>query len=83
MKIGARSWIADGRLDIEDVEEALDLTFPRALTRRSGASTWLWPATSRSRATSVVESVRLTVLQMDRNRIGRLRIELPAGRGII
>ncbi|NND04539.1 MAG: hypothetical protein HKN91_17325, partial [Acidimicrobiia bacterium] len=32
---------------------------------------------------AVVESVRLTVLQMDRNRIGSVRIELLAGRGII
>jgi len=84
VKIGARSWIADGRVDIEDVEEALDLPLPQGPYSTIGGLYLAVAGHIPSEGDqAVVESVRLTVLQMDRNRIGRLRIELPAGRGII
>ncbi|NND04120.1 MAG: HlyC/CorC family transporter [Acidimicrobiia bacterium] len=84
VKIGARSWMADGRLDIEDVEEALGISLPDGPYSTIGG---LYLAVAGhipdEGDQAVVESVRLTVLQMDRNRIGSVRIELLAGRGII
>ncbi len=84
VKIGARSWISDGRLDIEDVEEGLGIELPDGPYSTIGG---LYLAVAGhipdEGDEAVVGSVRLTVLQMERNRIGSLRIELVAGRGII
>ena len=84
VKIGARSWISDGRLDIEDVEQALELEFPEGPYSTIGGLYLAVAGRIPTEGDQVdVTGVRFTVLQMDRNRIGRLRIELLAGRGII
>lgn len=84
VKIGPRSWVADGRLDIEDVEEACATTFPDGPYSTIGGLYLALAGRIPNDGESVdVEALRLTVLQMDRNRIDRLRIERLAGRGII
>lgn len=84
VKIGARSWVADGRLDIEDIEQALGRELPPGpYSTIGGLYLALAGHIPDEGDHADVENVRLTVLQMDRNRIDRLRIELTAGRGII
>jgi putative hemolysin len=84
VKIGPRSWMADGRLDMEDVEAAVDVAFQEGPYSTIGgfylAAAGLIPDEG---DTIEVDGVQFTVLQMDRNRIDKLRIEVPPGRGII
>lgn len=84
VKIGARSWMADGRLDIEDVESAIGATFPEGpYSTIGGLYLAIAGRIPDDGEAAVVGNVTLTVLQMDRNRIDKLRVEVPIGRGII
>ena len=84
VKIGARTWVADGRLDIEAGEAALGIEFPAGPYSTIGGLFLALAGHIPSEGDSAdIEKVRLTVLQMDRNRIDRLRIEVLAGRGTI
>jgi len=84
VKIGPRSWMADGRLDIEDVEEAIEVTFPDGPYSTIGGLYLAVAGRIPDEGEHVnIDGARLTVLQMDRNRIGKLRIEAPTSRSII
>jgi len=84
VSLAPRTWMADGRLDIEDVEEVIGLEFPDGPYSTIGGLYLAVAGHIPDEGQFVdVDRVRLTVLQMDRNRIGRLRIELLGGRGII
>ncbi len=84
VKIGPHSWMADGRLDIEDVEAAIEVTFPDGPYSTIGGLYLAVAGRIPDEGEQVnIDGARLTVLQMDRNRIGKLRIEAPTSRGII
>ena len=84
VNLAPRTWMADGRLDIEDVEEVIGLEFPKGPYSTIGGLYLAVAGHIPDEGQYVdIDRVRMTVLQMDRNRIGRLRIELPGGRGII
>ncbi|MGI9609319.1 MAG: hemolysin family protein, partial [Acidimicrobiia bacterium] len=84
VSLAPRTWMADGRVDIEDVEEVIGLEFPEGPYSTIGGLYLAVAGHIPDEGQHVdVDRVRLIVLQMDRNRIDRLRIELLAGRGII
>ena len=84
VNLAPRTWMADGRLDIEDVEEVIGLEFPSGPYSTIGGLYLAIAGHIPDEGQHVdIDRVRMTVLQMDRNRIGRLRIELLGGRGII
>lgn len=84
VKIGARSWVADGRLDIEEVESSLQLELPDGPYSTIGGLYLAVAGHIPDEGDQVeVGITKLTVLQMDRKRIGRLRIELTPGGSII
>lgn len=71
-----RTWIADGRLSLEDLNEAIGLDLPEGPYSTAAG---LFMATSGKvpeEGDAVdVDRVRFVVLQMDRNRIDRMRVE--------
>jgi len=82
--LAPRTWMADGRLDIEDLEKAIGIAFPEGPYSTIGGLYLAAAGRIPDEGEHIdVDGVQLTVLQMDRNRIGRLRIELPAWRGTI
>lgn len=84
VKIGSLSWMADGRLDIEAVESAVEVDFqPGPYSTIGGLYLAVAGRIPDEGDNIEVDGVRLTVLQMDRNRIDKIRIEVPPGRGII
>ncbi len=84
VKIGPQSWMADGRLDIEDVQAAIEVVFEAGPYSTIGGLYLALAGRIPDEGDHIkVNRVQLTVLQMDRNRIDKLRIEvLPRG-GII
>ena len=84
VKIGSHSWMADGRLDIETVESAVEVDFQPGPYSTIGGLYLAVAGRIPDEGDSIeVDGVLLTVLQMDRNRIDKMRIEVPPGRGII
>jgi len=84
VKIGPRSWMADGRLDIEDAEAAVEVVFQEGPYSTIGGFYLAVAGRIPEEGDMIeVDGVNLTVLQMDRNRIDKLRIEVVPGRGII
>lgn len=77
VEISPGQWLADGRLPLEDLEEALVCEFPQGPYSTAGglflAIAGRIPAEGDHVTT---DGFRLTVLEMDRNRIDRLRVEL-------
>ena len=84
VKIGPAVWLADGRLDLEDIEEMTAIELPAGPYSTVGGFYLAVAGRIPDEGDAIdVGGVRLTVLQMERNRIGRLRIELLSGRSII
>ena len=84
VKIGPTVWMADGRLDLEDIEEMTAIELPTGPYSTVGGFYLAVAGRIPDEGDAIdVGGVRLTVLQMERNRIGRLRIELLSGRSII
>ena len=75
-RIGPRQWIADGRVPVEDLEEAVKVELPEGpYTTVAGM---LMAVTGQIPAEGDlvrIDPLRFTVLQMDRNRIDRLQIQ--------
>jgi magnesium and cobalt exporter, CNNM family len=79
VKIGARQWLADGRLPIEDLEDAIERALPDGPYTTAGGLIMALAGRIPSEGDSVVaDGHRFTVLAMERNRIDRIRIE-PSG----
>ena len=78
-RIGPRQWIADGRVPVEDLEEAVKVELPEGpYTTVAGM---LMAVTGQIPAEGDlvrIDPLRFTVLQMDRNRIDRLQIQSTA-----
>ena len=84
VKIGPNSWMADGRLDIEDVEAAVEVEFLEGPYSTIGGFYLAAAGRIPDEGDQIdAAGVQLTVLQMDRNRIDKLRIEVVPTRGII
>ena len=76
VEIDNRTWLADGRLPLEDLRDAIAIDLP---VGPYSTAAGLFMATSGrvpEEGDAVdLDRVRLVVLQMDRNRIDRLRVE--------
>ena len=76
VEIDERTWLADGRLPLEDLSEAISLDLPAGPYSTAAG---LFMATSGrvpEEGDAVdVDRIRLVVLNMDRNRIDRVRVE--------
>lgn len=84
VKVGEQSWVADGRIDLEEVEQALTFKLPPGPYSTVGGLYLAAAGRIPSEGDQIdVDAVKLTVLQMNRNRIGRLRIEVLTTRGIV
>jgi len=75
VRIGNNVWMADGRVDIEDIEDALTVEFPEGPYFLAAAG-----RIPEEGDHVELDRVRLSVLQMDRNRIGKIRVELTSRR---
>jgi len=74
--IDERTWLADGRLSLEDLSEAIGLALPEG-PYSTAAGLFMASSGKVPEEGEVVDldRVRLVVLQMDRNRIDRMRVE--------
>ena len=76
VQVGPGRWMADGRLPIDDLDDALDHTFPEGPYSTIGglflATAGRIPADGHQ---LTIDNYRLVVMRMDRNRIDRIRIE--------
>jgi CBS domain containing-hemolysin-like protein len=74
--IDERTWLADGRLSLEDLSEAIGLSLPEG-PYSTAAGLFMASSGKVPEEGEVVDldRVRLVVLQMDRNRIDRMRVE--------
>jgi putative hemolysin len=75
-KVGEGVWVVEGRVPVEDLSEEMDIDLPEGPYASVGGL-YLWAA---GRIPEVgdrveVESIEMTVLRMDRQRIDRLRVE--------
>lgn len=79
-KLGDRIWIVDGRVSPEDVSEEIGVDLPDGPYSSMGGL-YLAHAGQIPRAGDhlMVEGVNLSVVRMDKLRIDRMRVELPAG----
>ncbi len=76
VQVGPERWMADGRLAIDDLDDALDHTFPEGPYSTIGglflAIAGRIPADGHQ---LTIDDYRLVVMRMDRNRIDRIRVE--------
>ncbi|MEN8114265.1 MAG: hemolysin family protein [Actinomycetota bacterium] len=77
VRIGPRQWIADGRLPIEDLAEEIDRDLPDG-PYSTVAGFFLAVAGHIPEEGDIVhlDGIRLTVVEMDRNRVDRLDVSL-------
>ena len=77
VKMGDTEWLADGRLTIEDLEAAIGIVLPDGPYGTAGGLIMSIAGRIPEEGDTVhVDGVRLTVLQMDRHRVDRLKVEL-------
>ena len=76
VQVGPGRWMADGRLPIDDLDDALDHTFPNGPYSTIGglflATAGRIPADGHQ---LTIDNYRLIVMRMERNRIDRIRID--------
>jgi CBS domain containing-hemolysin-like protein len=76
VQVGPGRWMADGRLPIDDLDDALDHRFPAGPYSTIGglflATAGRIPADGHQ---LTIDNYRLVVMRMDRNRIDRIRID--------
>jgi CBS domain containing-hemolysin-like protein len=78
VRIGPNQWLADGRLPVEDLSDVAGVELPTGpFSTVAGLVLSLAGRIPDEGDAIDVEGLRLVVLSMDRNRIDRLRIELP------
>jgi putative hemolysin len=74
--MGPGQWLADGRLPIEDLEMAIGLALPEGPYDTAGGMVMALAGRVPDEGDTVATGdVRLTVLQMDRHRVDRIRVE--------
>jgi putative hemolysin len=80
VKIGPKRWMADGRLSMDDFNDAVDHEFPEGPYSTIGG---LYLATAGHIPADghqlTIDGFRLVVMRMDRNRIDRVRVESVGG----
>jgi len=75
-QIAPSVWIADGRLDIDDLEDAIDHTIPEGPYSTVGGYIITTIGKIPDRGDEVVDDgFRYTVLAMDRQRVDRIKVE--------
>lgn len=75
-RLGPRTWIADGRLDIDDLEEAVDHNLTDGpFSTVGGFIMALCGRVPEEGETVAEDGFRYTVLTMDRQRVDRVRVE--------
>jgi len=75
-RLGPRTWIADGRLDIDDLEEAVDHNLTDGpFSTVGGFIMALCGRVPEEGETVTEDGFRYTVLTMDRQRVDRVRVE--------
>lgn len=75
-RISEQFWIADGRLDIDDLQDAIDHEIPDGPYSTVGGFIMTTFGKIPSRGDDMVEDgFRYTILSMDRQRIDRIRVE--------
>ncbi len=78
VRIGDRNWIADGRVAVEDLAEEIGRAIPEGpYTTVAGLFMAVAGQVPEEGDSVQVESVELTVLQMDRNRVDRVEVAAP------
>ncbi len=78
VKIGQAQWMTDGRIPIEDLEEALGTPLPQGPYSTAGGLFMALAGKIPAEGDAVqTDGVVLTVTAMDRNRIDRIRIDRP------
>jgi putative hemolysin len=76
VKIGAAEWLADGRLPLEDLATEIDVELPDGpYSTVAGMFMALSGRVPDDGDAVSIADLRLTVLQMDRNRVDRIRVE--------
>lgn len=76
VRTGPRQWLTDGRLPIEDLEEALDVELPEGPYATAGGFFLALAGRIPDEGDTIqANGHRFTVVDMDRNRIDRLRVE--------
>jgi putative hemolysin len=84
VQVSVRRWLVDGRLPLEDLEEAIDIRFPSGEYSTVGGLFLDIAGRIPDVADSItVDGTLITVLRMDRHRIDRLRVDVlpPPGVG--
>ncbi len=78
VKIGSRNWIADGRVTVEDLAATIERPIPEGpYTTVAGLFMAIAGHVPDEGDAIDVDGVRLTVLQMDRNRVDRVDVSAP------
>jgi putative hemolysin len=76
VSLGPGVWVADGRLDIDDLEEAVDYNLTDGPFSTVGGYIMALCGKVPDEGDQVVEEgFRFTVLEMDRQRVDRVRVE--------
>ena len=79
--IATGEWLADGRVPIEDLGEAIGMDLPRGeYTTAGGLFMAVAGRIPDEGDTVMVDGAAFTVLQMDRNRVDRIRVVTGAER---
>lgn len=77
VSIGPQEWLADGRMPIEDLAAEIGMALPPGEYTTAGGLFLAASGRIPDEGDSIdVDRVRFTVLQMDRNRVDRIRIEV-------
>jgi putative hemolysin len=81
VQVAKHRWLVDGRLPLEDLEQALGVDLPAGEYSTVGGLFLDVAGRIPDVADTVrVDGIELTVLRMDRHRIDRLRVDLPPNR---
>ncbi len=79
VRVGPRHWVADGRLPLEELGEVVGVELPSgSFTTAGGLYLHLSGRIPDTGDSVEADSLRLTVMGMDRRRIDRLRVEAVA-----
>ncbi len=80
VRIGPSQWVADGRLPLEELAEAVEHVLPTGAFTTAGGLYLHVSGTIPDVGDSVaVDGLHMTVMAMDRRRIDRLRVEVTGG----
>ncbi len=82
VRIGPKQWVADGRLPLEELADAVEHELPSgAFTTVGGLYLHISGAIPEVGDSVAVDGLQMTVMEMDRRRIDRLRVESTGDAG--